>query len=131
MKTTPPVDAVDEVEVVVLDALRPDSVTGYLEAAAKADAPRAKVLGQAAQHIATLWNELRPGEQDRCHIPPFGLRFFSGGRLLLEASLCWECNNIFGKVGTRDFSFEFDASAPSSKALLARAREAVTDAHRL
>ena len=76
-----------------------------------------------------IWNKLPPGEEGRCHVPPFGLRFFSRGQLLLEASLCWECNNIFGNIGPNTFWFEFDASATSSKTLLARAQQ-VTDTTR-
>jgi hypothetical protein len=100
-------------------------VRDYLKAADTAGAPRTRLVGRDAEEIARLWNELPPGEQARCHVPPFGLRLFSRGVLLLEASLCWDCNNIFGVAGESAFGFEFDASAPSSTALLARLREAL------
>ena len=120
MKTTPRVEAADEVEVVDLRGLRPDRVSQYLEVAAAVNSPRVKLLGHDAEEIAALWNELPPGQQDRCHVPPFGLRFFSGAQLILEASVCWDCSNIFGVADGSIFSFEFDASAPASKALLTR-----------
>ena len=128
MKTIPRVKAVTEVEVVVLTGSKSDRVSDFMETAAKSDAPRVKLLGRDAGLIANLWNALPPGHQDRCHIPPFGLRFFSAGTLLLEASLCWECNNIFGIADGARFSFEFDASAAASVELLARAQEAARDA---
>jgi len=125
MRTTPPLDAVDQVEVVDLRQVSSDRVQDYLEAAATVGAPRVRVRGSDAQGIAALWSELPPGEQDRCHVPPFGLRFFSGDHLLLEASLCWQCNNIFGVADGNRFSFAFNASASPSRELLARARAAV------
>lgn len=121
----PQASAVDAVEVVDLAGLTPDGVRDYLKAADTAGSPRARLVGRDAEEIARLWNGLPPGEQERCHFPPFGLRLFSRGVLLLEASLCWDCNNIFGVSGASAFAFEFDASAPSSTALLARVREAM------
>ena len=54
----------------------------------------------------------------RCHVPPFGLRFFSAGTLICEATICWRCNNIFGQAGADDVFFEFDGSQPISRELL-------------
>ena len=121
----PRVSGVDSVEVVDLAGLTPDRVRDYLKAADAAGAPRVRLLGRDVEEIAALWNELPPGEQARCHTPPFGLRFFCEGVLLLEASLCWECSNIFGVAGGGAFECQFDAAAPSSTELLGRIRQVV------
>jgi hypothetical protein len=116
----PPIDAVDVVDLSEVDA---DRVDGYMEAAA--DAPRVRVSGPEAERIAALWRELPAGEQGRCHIPPFGLRFYSGGRLLGRASICWHCNNIFGDAGDEHLFFAFDAARPKSRELLAECERIV------
>jgi len=61
----------------------------------------------------------------RCHVPPFGLRFFSGDRLLCEASICWRCNNIFGQAGGAEVFFKFDGSLAVSRELLKACESAV------
>jgi hypothetical protein len=111
---------IDSVELVDLEDVEPQSVAGYMSAATTA--PSVRVTGNTAQKIAALWRSLPPGEPARCHIPPFGLRFFLREKLLAEASICWECNNVFGGTWDGDFSFEFDGEAPSSRELLAAIR---------
>jgi hypothetical protein len=54
----------------------------------------------------------------RCHIPPFGLRFFTNNQLVCQASVCWECNNIYGHANSNRFSYAFDANASISQELL-------------
>ena len=53
------------------------------------------VEGDLAQQIAQRWRQLTPGESARCHTPPFGLRFAFQGKVLLQASLCWVCSNMY------------------------------------
>lgn len=88
-------------------------------------APRVRIDGEAAQHIAAYWRLLPAGESYRCHIPPFGLRFFNEGEVLCQASPCWECNNIFGDVGGDPLAYGFDAEASASRALLRECRRAL------
>jgi hypothetical protein len=54
-----------------------------------------KVEGELAQQVASLWRKLKPGESARCHMPPFGLRFYFKEKLILQASICWECDNMY------------------------------------
>ncbi|MFN9732804.1 MAG: hypothetical protein ACK544_02080 [Microcystis sp.] len=54
-----------------------------------------KVEGEFVQQVANLWRQLKPGQSARCHMPPFGLRFYCKGELILQASMCWECNNMY------------------------------------
>jgi hypothetical protein len=55
-----------------------------------------KVLeGREAQSIAALWRrqDYRLGSAE-CHYPAFGIKFYSGGKLIAHASLCWMCDNV-------------------------------------
>lgn len=81
-----------------------------------------RLTGADAEQIAALWRALPSGEQARCHIPPYGLRFWLGGQKLLEASLCWECNNVFGYAAGEKLHFSFDSKAPVSMSLLMQCR---------
>ncbi|HEX8916390.1 MAG TPA: hypothetical protein VF796_28825 [Humisphaera sp.] len=107
---------VDAVEVVVMRGVE-SGPHGYMPNAR--DARAVRVQGPEAARIASLWRALPPGEQMRCHVPPFGLRFLHGGRVLVEASVCWQCNNVWGHAGDDRFGYEFDGSHPTARALLA------------
>ena len=61
----------------------------------------------------------------RCHMPPFGLRFYSAGDVIAQASICWECNNIYGEVKGRKLYYGFDASQAASRELLALAERVI------
>lgn len=78
----------------------------------------------AAEEVAALWRRLPPGEQARCHLPAYGLRFRDEETVRCEASLCWECRNIYGKADGTAFEYEFDAEDPVSQDLLAACRAA-------
>jgi hypothetical protein len=114
---------IDAVEVVSLRGLYPNRVSEYM-AAAK-EARRVRLAGAEAERIAQMWRALPEGEQMRCHVPPFGLRFFAGSELVCEASVCWRCNNIFGRAGADEVFFEFDGSLASSRELLTACESAL------
>lgn len=107
---------IDEVDVVELGGFDPPQVGDFIR---RADRRSLRVGGLAAQNIAALWRSLPPGEMTRCHTPPFGLRFLSRGSVIVEASLCWGCNNAFGFMGEQRISFVFDGGADESRTLLA------------
>lgn len=67
---------IDAVEVVNLNELYSNQSKDYIKTAK--DAQCIRVAGETAQQIAQLWRQLPPDEQMRCHIPPFGLRFYAG-----------------------------------------------------
>ena len=115
---------IDAVEVVELKGILPNRVSEYMREAI--NAPTIRIDGEAAQHIAHLWRQLPPGEQMRCHMPHFGLRFYAGGNLLLQASLCWDCNNIFINQGELDLYFNFNGQHPLSRELLALLKKTVS-----
>lgn len=118
--TLGPVDAID---VVALDA---DSNVGRVNEYMRSGAVGREIRltdREDVERIAALWRSLPPGEQARCHIPPYGLRFWRGGVKVLEASLCWECHNVFGHAGDQELWFAFDATAPLSVSLLMQCRQ--------
>ncbi|MBW4522244.1 MAG: hypothetical protein KME16_21515 [Scytolyngbya sp. HA4215-MV1] len=73
--------------------------------------------GEAAQQIAQRWRQLIPGESARCHTPPFGLRFSFKGEILFQASICWECNNMYlYRQGCRSL-YGLDLEKPAAREL--------------
>jgi hypothetical protein len=54
------------------------------------------IEGQAARRIASAWRSqswdyMHGGS---CHHPAYDVKFFAGSKLILYASVCWECGNI-------------------------------------
>lgn len=82
-----------------------------------------KVSGDVAHEIAELWRHLPPAGQFKCHFPPLGLRFYAEGLLLLEASICWQCNNILLKTNGNNTVYEFNGRHEVSQKLLAKLTE--------
>jgi hypothetical protein len=118
----PPVTSVD---VVVIDSGAAVSrVDDFIRVAAIRSV---SLAGEAAQAIASLWRQLPPAQQARCHIPPYGLRFRVGSGLVCEASICWQCNNIYGQASGEALLYQFDAESPVSMRLLTAIRRAVGD----
>jgi hypothetical protein len=69
--------------------------------------------------LVKLWRQLQPHDEEmRCHIPVFGVRFFVQGVLHTQASICWQCNNIFLQVQGNRAHLTFDGAAPLSQELL-------------
>ncbi|MBI5496620.1 MAG: hypothetical protein HY904_16485 [Deltaproteobacteria bacterium] len=122
--------AVDRVEVALLGPRlpRPDS------SGASATAPpfpvypygdfaqvrAVRVLdAQDAARLAGLWRQqaFAAGQARSCHKPAWGIRFFSGDKLLLETSLSWECRNFY-LPGLTDYRWwGLDTATPSAGAL--------------
>lgn len=107
---------IDVVELVDLRTLHLGTVPMSL---VKDNAPFVQVKGETAQQIAHLWRHLPPDEEARCHIPPFGLRFYMDNKLLVQGSVCWQCNNIFVEENGERLLYEFDAQHPHSQQLFA------------
>ena len=110
----PPVTAVD---VVVLSSVKPINVYEFMNFSS--DAPTVRIEGRDARWIAHLWRQLPFGEEAKCHIPPYGLRFFFEGNVICQGSICWQCNNICGDVLGDPFTFGFNTKSAVSDALLA------------
>ena len=111
---------IDIVELVELSGLQPNRVSDK-------NLRFVRVKKETAQKIAYLWRQLPPGEQMRCHYPPFGLRFYMGNKLVVQGSICWECNNIFcwecnnifAQENGENLIYEFDTQHSHSRQLFA------------
>ncbi len=112
---------IDAVDVVNLEGIHPHHAGAYMQSAVKA--PHVRVTDPLAQQIADLWRQLPPSEQARCHIPPFGLRFYRRGELQLQASICWQCNTIFGDAKGGHVHYAFDADSELSQKLLSLCKQ--------
>jgi hypothetical protein len=108
---------IDAVELIDLKGLQSSSAREYMKIAK--DAPTVHVQGEVAQQIAHLWRQLPTGQEARCHIPPFGLRFYRRNELLVQGSVCWGCNNIFGEESGESFAYAFDGQHAYSQLLFA------------
>ena len=108
--------AIDAVEIVDLRGVFGHRVSTFMREATVA--PFVRLEGEAAQNVARLWRSLPPGEEMRCHVPRYGFRFYHNGTLFLQASACWQCDNIFIDGEGRESFYAFDAqSAPAQKLL--------------
>jgi hypothetical protein len=81
------------------------------------------ISDSSAIKIADLFRNLPPGEQARCHLPPFGLRFYIHEILLLECSICWICNNIHIQIDGKKKVYTFDGNHHISQNLLMTLQE--------
>lgn len=116
-------DGIAAASIVVLGGLHPSGVDHYMEVAVMTGALSIDIPSNDLDRIVRLFCSLPEGEQARCHIPPFGYRFFAGKQLVLEASVCWECNNIYGRRDGKPLHFAFDAKASISRELLQLTQE--------
>jgi hypothetical protein len=79
-----------------------------------------KILGgKQARHVAALWRGQRfRSRSPDCHYPAYGVKFYSRGKLVLYASLCWECDNIILLEPSLGEKQGFDGDSPAGKRLL-------------
>jgi len=80
------------------------------------------IEGVEAQKVAQLW---RSQKWDRsafaCHRPVYAIKFFSHGKLIFYASICWECHNVyFLEPDTKKIvgSVGFDSASAKGRELL-------------
>lgn len=112
--TLGPVDCIDVMAIAsdatvgsVNDFVRSSAVIGKVTLVDEVDVAR----------IAALWRALPPGESARCHTPPFALRFWLKGECVLEASVCWACDNVYGYASDRPIHFAFDSKSSVAHSL--------------
>jgi hypothetical protein len=118
----PPITSVEAID---LRDLSPNPVDQAMQEAS--DRPGVKFGDKAGQRVASLWRELPPGPQARCPLQHHGLRFFSEHGLILKASICWQCSNLFGDFRGEDFSYAFDGEASVSNILFTMIRRTLGD----
>src|SRR5438874_2175361 len=63
-----------------------------------------------------------------CHRPGYAVRCFdAAGRMVLETSICWGCNNLFLRAADGYTWTSFHSQAPEAQALLAYCRDVMKD----
>src|SRR5260370_31062763 len=76
------------------------------------------IEGRDARLIATLWRTQRYRSFSAdCHYPAYGIKFYAHGKLVLYATLCWQCENI-AFIEPRSGTQGFDGTSSKGKALL-------------
>ena len=80
--------AIDRVELLKLE-MKNDQWDGEIES-------RKVLQGTKAQRVASLWRKQTYNQSDSaCHEPGYAIKFYSRRRLLVYATVCWACNNMF------------------------------------
>ncbi len=75
--------------------------------------------GAEAQNLASLWRQQSYNRgMAACHNPAYGIKFFSGEKLLVYASLCWDCNNIGFTAPRINGTQSFDGRGKKGQQLL-------------
>jgi hypothetical protein len=78
------------------------------------------IEGRDAQAVARLWRSQKYYVAgDACHLPVYAIRFFSQGKSIAYATLCWECKNIFFVEPKINDAPGFAANRPRGRQLLA------------
>ena len=116
----PKLPNIDVVEVLDLGGEFPSISAGFINSSRNT-----KIEGELAQTIVNLFRQLTPGESARCHIPPFGLRFYFNKQLVLQASICWECDNMYIWKDDNRLLYGLNLQQPSSKHLLALLKDSL------
>jgi len=77
------------------------------------------IEGSEAQKIASLWRaQTFRSYSSICHNPVYAIRFYSAGRPIVYASLCWMCNNIGFITPQFDFTQGFNGESRRGQDLL-------------
>jgi hypothetical protein len=80
--------AIDRVELLKLE-MKNDQWDGEIES-------RKVLQGTKAQRVASLWRKQTYDQSDSaCHEPGYAIKFYSRRRLLVYATVCWACDNMF------------------------------------
>jgi hypothetical protein len=78
---------VDKVELLKLKK-QGDAWTGEI-------AGRKSVVRDEAERVAQLWRKQTfVSDSPICHTPGYAVKFYNRDKLLVYATLCWDCNNI-------------------------------------
>jgi hypothetical protein len=54
------------------------------------------VVGQEAREFAMVWRRQRfqGYSPTACHQPPYAIKFYFRGKVVLFATICWTCDNV-------------------------------------
>jgi hypothetical protein len=77
------------------------------------------IEGIEARAVAVLWRTQRYRSISAdCHYPAYGIKFYARGKVVLYASLCWQCNNIAYIEPKLGATQGFDGESSKGKELL-------------
>ncbi len=68
--------------------------------------------------ILKLFKQLKVDEPARCHMPPWGIAFYSGVKLLYTVTICFECSNSYIYSGAGKNLTAFNTADESAVELL-------------
>jgi hypothetical protein len=78
------------------------------------------IEGREADSVARLWRSQKYGGMgNACHYPVYAIKFYSKGKSIAYASLCWECKNIIFVEPDLNDSLGFAANNARGRQLLA------------
>lgn len=105
---TPAVRNVDAVELMSVE-----SRAGAIE---RVTATRL-VRGREARKIVSVWRRQKFWGRSpaMCHEPPYALKFYAKGRVVLFATICWACHNVIFDVPEIEGAVAFEADSRSGK----------------
>lgn len=77
------------------------------------------VEGQEAQNILAIWRKQKFSGYSAaaCHLPPYALRFYSKGQVVLFATVCWACHNVTFIVPNTKRWVDFKSDLQAAKLL--------------
>jgi len=85
------------------------------------------IEGREAQSVARLWRSQKYGGMGAaCHNPVYAIKFYSQGKPIAYASLCWECKNIIFVESDLNDSLGFAANSARGRQLLTVFKKAFT-----
>lgn len=75
--------------------------------------------GKEAQRILAVWNrqKLNRVSGSACHQPPYAIKMYRRGKLLLMASICWACRDVYFHHPDMKYLVEFDGESRAGQAL--------------
>lgn len=75
--------------------------------------------GAAAKQVAQLWRtQSYSGNDVICHNPGYAIKFYQQEKLLVYATLCWDCDNIEFITPKEEQYVAFDGKGKQGQALL-------------
>jgi hypothetical protein len=78
------------------------------------------IEGREAHSVARLWRAQKYGGMGAaCHYPVYAIKFYSQGKPIAYASLCWECKNVVFVEPDLNDSLGFAANGTRGRQLLA------------
>ena len=77
------------------------------------------VEGQDARNIFAIWRKQKftGYSAAACHQPPYALKFYSKGKVVLFATVCWACHNVTFIVPDTKHWVDFKSDAQAAKLL--------------